>query len=172
MKDKRSFFERLTGSINLREDNYDYKNDEGPEARHAYFENQTNFYETEAETAAFKNLKKTEQNEEGHLTVDCYKTPHSVVIQSIVAGVKQDDLDVIIARDMITIKGKRMRPNSTSHDDFLYQELYWGNFTRSVMLPEEIDIESAEANLKNGILTITLPKLDKNRTHKMKIKND
>lgn len=160
---KRSFFERLTGSINL-------------ENEDEFFSEREPFkdYDNEPETAAFRSAKKIkESEEEGQLIIDAYKTPHAIIIQSFMAGVKPEDLDVSITRDMVTIKGKRIKSNSSYSDDYIYEELYWGAFSRSIVLPEEIDVDDSEASFsKNGVLTLTLPKIDKNKVQRIKVKND
>lgn len=174
---KRTFFERLTGSINLRDEEETQEPENKEINEESDFEDEENEEETneiETRAAAFRNSKKlsNHNDEDGQLIIDCYKTPHSFVIQAVVAGVKQDDLDVAISRDMVTIRGKRSRSNSMSSGDYLYQELYWGSFSRSVALPEEVDVDNSEAVLKSGVLTITLPKIDKNKVQKVHIKND
>ena len=107
--------------------------------------------------------------EEGQLTIDVYQTPEEMVIKSTIAGVRQDDLDITIATDMVTIQGVRRKDESISPEDYYYQELYWGPFSRSVILPQEVDTESAKAALKDGILTIRLPKFERGRTKKLRI---
>jgi len=107
--------------------------------------------------------------EEGQLTIDVYQTMDEMVIKSTIAGVRQEDLDITIAADMVTIQGHRKKDESISPDDYYYQELYWGSFSRSVILPQEIDTESAKASLKDGILTIRLPKFERGRTKKLRI---
>lgn len=106
---------------------------------------------------------------EGQLTIDVYQTGDEMVIKSTVAGVTNADLDITITNDMITIKGQRKNHEIIDPKDYYYQELYWGNFSRSVILPQEIDTENAKASLKEGILTIRLPKLERSRTKKLKI---
>ena len=173
MQQKRSFFERLTGSVNLDENDYDNEEENNSAVKTLNQDTLNNYNDFQTKTAVFKKNKLAEGEEDGQLTIDCYKTPQEIVIQSIVAGVKPDDLDVTITRDMVIIKGKRTRSSNTSSEDYLYQELYWGSFSRSIILDEEIDVDAAEAVLnKNGIITITLPKLDKNRSQKIKVKND
>ncbi|MDP3764845.1 MAG: Hsp20/alpha crystallin family protein [bacterium] len=108
-------------------------------------------------------------DEEGQLTIDVYQTTDEMVIKSTIAGVKQDDLDITIATDMVTIQGSRRKDESISPEDYYYQELYWGPFSRSVILPQEVDTESAKASLKDGILTIRLPKFERGRTKKLRI---
>ncbi|MEK7565196.1 MAG: Hsp20/alpha crystallin family protein [Patescibacteria group bacterium] len=107
--------------------------------------------------------------EEGQLTIDVYQTTDEMVIKSTIAGVKQDDLDITIATDMVTIQGSRRKDENISPEDYYYQELYWGPFSRSVILPQEVDTESAKASLKDGILTIRLPKFERGRTKKLRI---
>lgn len=109
---------------------------------------------------------------EGQLMVDVYQTPTEIVIKSAVAGVKPEDIDISIVNDMITIKGKRELDETVRSDNYFYQECYWGSFSRSIILPIEIDADRVNASLKNGILTIRLPKIDKNKIKKVKIKSE
>lgn len=111
-----------------------------------------------------------ETPEEGELTIDMYEKPEEIVIKTIVAGVKPDDLDISITRDTITIRGKRQETHSVSEEDYFVSELYWGSFSRTLSLPEEIDIEKAEALEEYGMLTLKLPKVDKGRKAKLKVK--
>jgi HSP20 family protein len=99
-----------------------------------------------------------------------YQTPAEIVIKSMVAGVKPEDLDISIARDVVTIKGKRETERFVREEDYFHQELYWGSFSRTIMLPAEIDVEEADAVEKHGLLIIRLPKVDKNRQTRLKVK--
>ena len=108
--------------------------------------------------------------EEGELTVDIYNKGDTIVIQSTVAGVKPEHLDVAITDDMITIRGRRERMDQVKEDNYYYKELFWGTFSRQVILPEEIEQEEAEANLQHGLLTIKLPKKRHGVTQKLKVK--
>ncbi len=154
MKDGRSFFEKLTGSVRMDDDT------------------------EEIESSDSKPLKKSkdeawfdeETEEEGQLTVDVYQTPTEIVIKSMVAGVKPEDLDISITRDMVTIKGKRETERFVKDEDYFHQELYWGSFSRTIMLPTEIDVEEAEAIEKHGLLILRLPKIDKNRQTRLRVK--
>ena len=107
---------------------------------------------------------------EGQLMVDVYQTPTEIVIKSTVAGVNSEDIDISIVNDMITIKGRRILDENIKNEDYFFQECYWGSFSRSIILPMEIDSDRVNASLKNGILTIRLPKIDKNRVKKIRIK--
>jgi HSP20 family protein len=113
-----------------------------------------------------------EEEPAGELAVDVYQTPTHIVIKAMIAGVKPDDLDVSITRDMVTVRGKRERHTEGTAGDFFFQELYWGAFSRTIVLPQEVEIEEAEATEKHGLLTIRLPKLDKGRQAKLKVKSN
>lgn len=155
-KDKRSFFERLTGSVN---DDNDTGESMKNEPKHSL-------------TAREKeNAWIEEDNEEAQLTVDVYQTPTEIIVKSIVAGVKPDDLQINITRDMVTIKGRREENREVVDDEYFYKELYWGSFSRTVMLPQEVDPEEAEAIEKHGLLIIRLPKLDKEKQTKLKVRS-
>ena len=153
MKDNRSFFEKLTGSMKM-DDNLD------------------------TDISVTKTPKKKgegeawfdDESEDGQLTIDVYQTPTEIVIKSMVAGVKPEDLDIAITRDMITIKGKRETERFIKDEDYIHQELYWGSFSRTIMLPAEIEVEEAEAIEKHGLLILRLPKIDKNRQTKLRVK--
>lgn len=155
-----SFFEKLTGSIKVVEP---------PTAVGAI--GPVVAGEAKAKKAFAHELPETE-NEEGQLTLDMWQTPDEIVVQTIVGGVKPEDLDVSISHDMVTIRGAREKMREVQHGDYFYQELYWGNFSRSILLPQEVDSDEAEATIKNGLLTIRLPKLDKAKIQKLRVKNE
>jgi len=107
---------------------------------------------------------------EGQLTIDVYQTDDDIVIKSTIAGVKPEDLDVNINNDMVTIRGERKPDEEIDSENYYYQECYWGQFSRSIILPVEIITEKAEATMKNGILTIRLPKADVTKTRKIQVR--
>ena len=72
---------------------------------------------------------------------------------------------------MVTIKGRREKFEEVKEEDYFYQECFWGAFSRSVVLPEDVDAEKADATMKDGILTIRIPKLEKAKTKKVRIKS-
>ncbi|MFA6270091.1 MAG: Hsp20/alpha crystallin family protein [Candidatus Paceibacterota bacterium] len=148
MANKRSFFEKLTGSVSL---SNEAENDL-------------------AETRSENWINNTP--EEGELNVDVYQNQNEIIIKTMVAGVKPEDLDVAISRDMVTIKGKRENERTVADDDYFHRELYWGSFSRTVVLPQEIDVDAAEAIEKHGLLIIKLPKLDKNRSTRLKVRGN
>ena len=114
----------------------------------------------------------TEDEEEvGQLTVDVYQNPNEIIIKTMVAGVKPDDIDISINREMVTIRGRRHQEDVVNEKDFYFKELYWGGFSRTVLLPEEVDPDGAQATETNGLLTIRLPKHDKAHTKNIKVKS-
>jgi HSP20 family protein len=160
---KRSFFERLTGAVRLDEEDTippltgrekiihgkDLMRNDNAVEKNSFIENDP----TDAE-----------------LTVDMYETPNDIVIRTMVAGVKPEDLDISITRDMVTIRGDREADRAVSGEDYFHQELYWGSFSRSIVLPKEVEVEEAEASEKHGLLTIRLPKIDKHKQAKLKVR--
>ena len=146
---KKSFFERLTGTVKLDEDTRD-RDEVVSDSRGDIME---------------------ETEEEGQLTVDVYQTSTEIVIKTMVAGVRPEDLDINITRDMVTIRGKREATKDVDDQDYFHRELYWGAFARTVMLPEEIEVEEAEAVERHGLLVIKLPKVDKAKQNKLRVKS-
>ncbi len=209
-KQKRSFFERLTGvkklpteqeqhfqvshhssdehnknhPVHLERDypiqaQYEEEIYEFPEERRVqeFSEGYEEYYEQEDPTTirqreSFHQKPSFDQamESEGQLTIDVYQTDDDIVIKSTIAGVKPEDLDVNINNDMVTIRGERKQDEEISPDNYYYQECYWGPFSRSVILPVEIVSEKAEATMKNGILTIRLPKADTTKTRKIQVR--
>lgn len=150
-KTKKSFFERLTGTIRLDEDT--------AEEVEIAVENQTgNWLE--------------EEEKDGELTVDVHQTADKIIVKTMVAGVRPEDLDISITRDMVTIRGKREEERSVKDEDFFYRELYWGSFSRTITLPQEVEIDTAEAVEKHGLLILKLTKVDKGRQTKVRVKSN
>ncbi len=110
--------------------------------------------------------------DEGQLVVDVYQTPDEIIVESPVAGVNPDDLDIAITPESVTIRGERRRERRVHDENYLYQECYWGRFSRTVVLPSEVDAETADASIKNGVLTIVLPKLNRQKHKKLKVRSE
>ena len=109
---------------------------------------------------------------EGQLSVDVYQTPDEIVVESTVAGVKPDEIDIDVTSEAVTIRGERHREHDIEEKDYFYQECFWGKFSRSIILPQEVDPDKAHSSLKNGVLVIKLPKVHRDRAKKIKIKTD
>lgn len=162
-KKKPTFFELLTGSFSS-DDKKEHIIETKEETKEVLTKQAKDNKEIETKT----NEQVTPE-EEGQLTIDVYQTAEEITIKSPVAGVKPEDLDVSISNDMITIKGRRENDEVIPQEDYYFQELYWGPFSRSIILPQEVEINKIRASLKNGILTIRLPKVKKETTKKIAI---
>jgi len=124
-----------------------------------------------SEESSLSNWINYEEPEtEGQLSIDVYQTPSTIVVKSTIAGVKPENLKIALHSDLLTIKGSRDAGTEIKEEDFLYRECYWGSFSRSIILPAEVDNKRVEAELENGILTITLYKNNLNEI-KVKIKD-
>lgn len=181
MSKKQSFFERLAG--NLRFDDSEDEVDVAPEPRRDINRTLPQMPEPAAEkrevpvhvsgashdhhTVAPAHV----EEEVGELPVDVYETANEIIIQTLIAGVLPEHLSINITRDVVTISGKREENRAITDDQYCYRELYWGAFGRTVELPSEVEIDSAEAIERHGMLMIKLPKLDKRRKTVLKIKS-
>lgn len=183
MPKKPSFFERLTGAswseestpIETKAPKSALKNKEDKIIRKNFFEEKpAKPAKEEAETSKTEKSEREEWpvESEGQLTIDVYQTPIEIVIKSTIAGIEPQDIDISITNDMVTIKGKREKDEDIKEGDYYYQECYWGPFSRAVILPVEIDADQAKASMKNGILTIRLPKVEKVKTRKISVKGE
>lgn len=112
--------------------------------------------------------------EVGQLAVDVYETKEEIVICSAIAGVKPEEIDISIeGEDIIKIKGNRKNPIEKKQDEikYFFEECYWGPFFRQIILPEEIDFSRSKAEMKNGILFIRIPKIEKIKKTKIEIQD-
>lgn len=114
-------------------------------------------------------LSKISDEGEGQLTVDVYQTPDDIVVESTIAGVAPDNIDIDVTSESVTIRGERHQENQVAESDYFYKECFWGRFSRSIILPQEVDPEKAHSTLKNGVLTIKLPKIHRNKAKKLKV---
>ncbi|MEI6650893.1 MAG: Hsp20/alpha crystallin family protein [Candidatus Moraniibacteriota bacterium] len=181
-KEKKSFFEKLTGAKHVGDGSVNSSlpvyEEEEPTSRFSIQTNTMNVND-ELEQPSWsapsyqpqpQAVSVPESDGEGQLTIDVYQTENEIVIKSTIAGVKPEDLDVTINNDMVTVKGERKNEEVVEHGNYYYQECYWGGFSRSVLLPVDVIPEKADASLKNGILTIRLPKADTNKVKKIQVR--
>ena len=181
-KQKKSFMEKLIGSKKEEDSNNIELNNRSAGTMNISSNDETEniavpqsnpsdqFEDTANNNDEWSASPETEETGDGQLTIDVYQTDDDIIIKSTIAGVNPEDLDVSINNDMLTIKGERKFEDEVSEENFYYQECYWGGFSRSVVLPVDVVAEKIEASLKNGILTIKLPKADTNRTKKIKVR--
>ena len=108
---------------------------------------------------------------EGELAVDVYETDDEIVIQATIAGVNSDDLDVEIENDVVTITGERTNTEEEKGKNYFFQECFWGAFSRQIILPSEVDGGRAEAGMKNGVFTLRIPKIERKKLRKIKVRS-
>ena len=149
-KDTKNFFEKLAG----------IKSDSEGEIE---LGSKSIFKKSSEEELEETSLDEISEEFEGELAIDVYTTPSALIIESAIAGVNPEDIDVSISPDSVTIKGKREKEEKIKAENYIHQECYWGKFSRTIILPQEIDPDKAQANIKNGVLKITLPKINKNK---------
>jgi HSP20 family molecular chaperone IbpA len=178
---KRSFFERLSGGDQASAD-YDSFDEDflpqtpgrrvlPPQTAHLQTAPVAHMAQQPAAPQASSSAMFDDEPMEGQLPVDVYQTPSEIVIRTFIAGVRPDEMNVSISRDMVTIEGSREERATVTESDYFHHELFWGSFTRTILLPQEIDVENSSAGAKDGLLTIILPKLDKARQTKLRIKS-
>ena len=156
-KNKRSFFEKLIGAGADTEEAPEFAEYRMPKAF-----GQKRIEELE---------EQLEEEMDGELAVDAYETDNDIIIQAMVAGVRPEELQINIAPEYVTIAGSRTNAHEVSEENFLYKELYWGSFSRTIPLPKQIEPDMAQAVEKHGLLILRLPKLDKEKTYRIKIKS-
>ncbi len=168
---KRSFFERLTGSIRMEDD--EPVTMTPPPRRASLYAKYDENYEDDETVETSIEIQSTEQPEdsveEAQLAVDMYETNTEIVIKTMTAGVKKEELHISITRESLTIQGKRNNEPRAYQHTYHAQELYWGAFSRTVELPDEIDIDLATATEHHGLITIKLPKFDKRKQATLKV---
>ena len=179
-KQKKSFLDKITG--NQEDKDNKEKQIEIEDNHEEIYDDENNINDNKIEKNIEDKQKKEDEKwfdnkenpdaEEGQLTVDVYQTKNLIIIKSIIGGVAPEGLDISITSDMITIKGTRINPDEIKPDDYYYQECFWGYFSRSIILPCDIKTEGVEATMKNGILTVKLPKIEKDSSMKVKVKEE
>ena len=161
------FFAELAGAKSAAEDHYEVelaKANAGALARQRT--QKPKIMETETENAW------DDGEPAGELTVDVYQTPNDIVVESAIAGVRPEDIDIQVTADSIVIKGTRHREKEVGDEHYLCQECYWGKFARTVIFPQEVDPENASVSFKSGILTVRLPKANRKKARQLRVKID
>ncbi len=177
IKVKKSFLERLTGARTVETDDYESEKELSIKPSVDFYEERGKETEILTNSSPHQFSRETREenpssgdDHEGQLTIDVYQTDTDVVIKSTIAGVKPEDLDVSINNDMLTIRGERKSEEQVSEENYYYQECYWGSFSRSVILPVDVIADKIEASMKNGILTVRMPKAANNRAKKIQVR--
>lgn len=166
---KRSFFERLTGSIRMEDDEPIVMT--VPTRKASLYAKYDDNYEDDdtVETSIEVESLEEESTEDAQLAVDIYETNNEIVVKTMTAGVKKEDLHISITRESLTIRGKRDNEPRAYQHTYHAQELYWGPFSRTIELPDEVDIDLATASEHHGLITIKLPKFNKQKQATLKV---
>ena len=130
--------------------------------------------ESKIETNTKEDTKETKTasrwpEQEGQLATDVYQTEDELVIQTTIAGVRPENLDITAQGDIVIIRGKRDNPNK-EEKNYFYKECYWGAFSREIILPAEADTARAEAIMQDGVLTIRMPKIERDKKSKIEVR--
>jgi HSP20 family protein len=165
-----SILRKLTGAVDFDDSETPIGDDIQEDLRSRFVgvaDVQESLYEDSSDTTIISQTD--DELVEGALTIDVYQTDNDIVIVSTIAGVTAKDLDVSITNDMVTVSGERKNPVKVRQENYFYQECYWGPFSRSV-IPIDVDAEKSLAELKDGVLTVTLPKSEKVKIKKIPVK--
>lgn len=150
IKEKKSFFEKISG---------DKKTSLKVKDANEY-------------SSSFKTEEDPKEVQDGQLAVDVYEIDSAIVVRSIIGGVKAEDIEISAANDVLTIKGVREKNEETETHNYFVEECFWGAFSRSIILPVEVDAGNVKATMKNGILKIILPRLVGGKIKKIKIEEE
>ena len=148
----KSFFDKITGG-----DDDSYNDDQG-------------LFSSEFDDADENAASWMEDDQDLEMAVDVYQDQDNVYVKAFVPGLSASSLDVDISRDTVTIRCTREREVTVEDENYFQQELIWGTFARKIALPREVDIEGSEARAKDGMLTLTMPKIDKDRKAKLRVR--
>ncbi len=107
--------------------------------------------------------------DEGQLAVDVFETKNELVVQSTIAGVLPEDLEIMLQSDLLTIRGTRQNQETKDATAYHNQECYWGRFSRSIILPVPVLGDGSSSTLKHGVLTIRLPKANPKQTIRVRV---
>lgn len=114
----------------------------------------------------------TENHSEGQLAVDVAQTEDKLVIVATIAGARPEDVSITINNDLLTIRGRREAEIDLQKEDYFYRECYWGNFSRTIVLPVDVLTDDAEAVFRNGVLTVIIPKESSRKEVPIKVIED
>jgi HSP20 family protein len=121
------------------------------------------------QAAAVQDEWDEEEAVPGQLAVDVYETKEKLFVKARTAGVNKNDLDVSIADNTLSIKGTLSAGYEEDVENYHLQECYWGEFSRSIVLPVPVKEDEIEAVLKDGVLTISFNKVKQDTVKKIQV---
>ena len=113
-----------------------------------------------------------EEKQEGTLTVDVYFKDNDLVIIAPIAGASLENIEILVDGDVLIIKGERMPPENIDPSLYEHQECFWGPFSRTIILPKDLDLENTRAYYHNGILMVKIPKKVEKQVKRIEIRTE
>jgi HSP20 family protein len=113
-----------------------------------------------------------EEKQEGTLTVDVYFKDNDLVIIAPIAGASLENIEILVDGDVLIIKGERMPPENIDPSLYEHQECFWGPFSRTIILPKDLDLENTRAYYHNGILMVKIPKKVEKQIKRIEIRTE
>jgi HSP20 family protein len=104
--------------------------------------------------------------------IDIAESENEFVVKAEVPGCKADDVDISVCGNMLTITGEKKLEEERKEKGYYHMERSYGSFRRDLSLAGDVDPDKIEAVCKDGVLTITLPKTEKAKAVKVKVKED
>lgn len=105
----------------------------------------------------------------GQLAVDVYETKDKLVVKARTAGINKNDLDVSLSDNTVSVRGTLSAGHEEGAENYFLQECYWGEFSRSIVLPVPVQEDNIEAMLKDGVLTISFVKVQQDTVKKIPV---
>jgi HSP20 family protein len=105
----------------------------------------------------------------GRLPVDVIENPNELIVKASVPGMKPEDIEITVVGDTLTIKGKAQTEVKQEKENFVVQERRFGSFQRTFTLPVSVQADKAHADFENGVLTLTLPKVEEVKPKQIKV---
>jgi HSP20 family protein len=104
------------------------------------------------------------------LALDVRETDGALVVEGSLPGIKPEDVDISISGNVLTIKGDSKQEKEEERGQYHFRERRYGAYQRAITLPAEVDTDAADASFKDGVLTLTLPKVEETKAKRIEVK--
>jgi HSP20 family protein len=102
--------------------------------------------------------------------MDVYEDLDNLVVRAEVPGMKKEDINISLEKDVLTVSGERRNEKMSEGSETSREERFFGRFTRSITLPKQVNANAVKATYKDGILTVTLPKAEEAKPKQIEVK--
>lgn len=106
----------------------------------------------------------------GHLALDLYQTDDEVVVKANIPGMQPEDIDISVSGDTLTIQGEMRQEQESEELQYMLRERRYASFARSITLPSAVEADKASAEFENGVLILTLPKVEEVKPKRITVK--